>query len=464
MTITRLLPPLLLALTVQPAFAQEGLIEIYERAMENDPVIRQAEANYLVTTETKRQVRSALLPSVSLSGSTSDTSSTSDRPQDPVTGQPSLVVIGTETDADSTNLSLSVTQTLFDWGQLLSLKQADKTILRAETDFAAIQQELMVRVATAYFNVLGAEDLLAADLAARDALSQQFEQTERQFQVGLIAITEVQEARAGYDQSVASVIASERTLATAQESLREIINAYVTDLRSPIEELPLLAPDPEDVDAWVEVAQQQNLALIASRIAAEIAEDDISIARSSRFPTLRLSASESDRSSTATSTTTLAPGLPPNPRDGIPFSSGGDSTSLSLSLSVPIYSGGANRSRIQQSVYRRRAAIEDVERFTRQTERMTRDAYLGVVSEISRVQALRQALESSRTALLATQAAEQVGQRTRVDVVNAVNNVRRAETTYAGSRYEYLLNILRLKQAAGSLSLEDLLEVDDWLE
>jgi outer membrane protein len=131
---------------------------------------------------------------------------------------------------------------------------------------------------------------------------------------------------------------------------------------------------------------------------------------------------------------------------------------------MPLYSGGATRSRVQQSVYRRRAAIESVERVTRQTERLTRDAYLGVVSEISRVQALRQALESSRTALLATEAAEEVGQRTRVDVVNALNNVRRAETTYAGSRYEYLLNILRLKQAAGTLTEVDLAQIDDWLE
>jgi outer membrane protein len=131
---------------------------------------------------------------------------------------------------------------------------------------------------------------------------------------------------------------------------------------------------------------------------------------------------------------------------------------------MPIFNGGLNGSRIDQAVYRHRAALQSLERVARQTERLTRDAYLGVTSEISRVAATRQALESARTALLATQAGFEVGQRTGVDVVNAQNTVRRAETTYAGSRYDYLINLLRLKQAAGSLSEADLVEIDNWLE
>lgn len=439
-----------------------GLLEVYELALINDPAIREAEANFLATSEVKRQARSSLLPSLSLSSSASDSNSVNPNPPlDFFTGQPSTVFSSSEADSESSSLSLSLSQTVFDWGQILSLKQADKTIFRAEADFASVQQELMIRVATAYFNVLAAEDLLSADIAAREALEQQLEQAQRRLDVGLIAITSVQEAQAGYDRAVATVIGSERTLATALESLREIIDEYVTDLQSPIEELPLLSPDPEDVNAWVEIAQGQNLSLVASRISADIANDDIRISRSARFPTLRLSASGSDSSSTSTQTTNLFAGgsitTPPSGSDR-------ESSSIQLGLSMPIFTGGGNRSRIQQSVYRHRAAIESVERVTRQIERVTRDAYLGVTSEISRVQALRQALESSRTALLATQAGEEVGQRTGVDVVNAQNDVRRAETTYAGARYDYLMNILRLKQAAGSLSVADLQEVDSWLE
>jgi outer membrane protein len=461
---TKKLALVLVSLAATTALAQEelGLLEIYELALINDPVIREAEANFLATAEVKRQARSSLLPSLSLSGSTSDSTSINPNPPlDFFTGAPSTVFSSSESDSESSSLSLSLSQTVFDWGQYLGFKQADKTIARAEIDLAVTRQDMMIRVASAYFNVLSAADLLAADVAAREALSQQLEQTQRRFDVGQIAIMNVQEARAGYDQAVASVIGSERTLATAQESLREIIDTYVTDLQSPIEELPLSTPNPENVEAWVEIAQAQNLALIASRISADISQDDIRIARSSRFPTLRLSASGSDSAATSTQTTNqfIGPSIttPPSSRDS-------ESSSISLGLSVPIFSGGANRSRIQQSVYRHRASIESVERVARQTERLTRDAYLGVTSEISRVQALRQALESSELALVATQAGEEVGQRTGVDVVNAQNTLRRAETTYTTARYEYLLNILRLKQAAGSLSVTDLAEIDDWLE
>lgn len=454
----------LLSLGATSAVAQEelGLLEIYELALLNDPVIREAEANFLATSEVKRQARSSLLPSLSLSGSLSDSSSVNPNPPlDFETGFPSILFSSSESESESANLSLSLSQTVFDWGQILSLKQADKTIFRAEADLATSQQDLMIRVANAYFSVLAAEDQLDADIAAREALSQQLEQTQRRFDVGQIAVMNVQEARSGYDQQVAAVIGSERALASSQEGLREIIDEYVTELRSPIEELPLLTPDPENADSWVEIAQEQNLTLVSSRISADIAYDDIRIARSARFPTLRLSASGSDNSSTSSQTTNLFSGgaLATNPT-----SQDRESDSVSLNLSLPIFSGGANGSRVQQSVYRQRAALESMERVARQTERLTRDAYLGVTSEISRVEALRQALESARIALVATLAGEEVGQRTGVDVVNAQNTVRRAETNYAVARYDYLVNILRLKQAAGSLSIADLQQIDNWLE
>lgn len=460
-----LLASVLTLLVSTTSIAQEeetvGLLEVYEQALINDPFIREQEANFLATAEVKPQARSSLLPSLRLSGSTSESYSQRDAPQDPVSGLPDPIISSFESDSESANLTLSLSQTVFDWGAFVSLKQADKTIARAEADLEATRQDLMIRVASAYFNVLAAEDLLTADIAAREALGQQLEQTQRRFDVGLIAITNVQEAQAGYDSAVATVIASERTLATAQESLREIIDFYVTELRSPIEELPLLPPDPNDVDAWVLAAQEQNLSLISSRIGAEIAFDDIRIARSSRFPTLSLSASASENEGESQQQNNLVAG---GANAGPIVESAGESNAVQLSLNLPIFAGGANGSRVQQAVYRSRAAIEAVERVARQTERLTRDAYLGVTSEISRVQALRQALESSRTALLATQAGEEVGQRTAVDVVNAQNNVRRAETQYAAARYEYLLNILRLKQAAGSLAEADLAEIDASLE
>jgi outer membrane protein len=445
--------------------AQEGLIEIYERALMNDPALREAEAGYLATAEAKPQARARLLPQLQL-GAAMSTQHT-ENPNPPLdfqSGQPSLFIASTESDRDGDNLQLGLNQTIFDWGSYMTLRQADKIVAQAETQYAVAQQDLIVRVSDAYFNVLAAEDNLASAVSARESIARQLEQAQRRFEVGLIAITDVQETQAGYDTAVADEIAAERALATAQEFLREIIGEYVTDLAGPVEDLPLLSPDPADPDQWVETALEQNLNLLSSRMGRDIAEDDIKIQRAVRLPTLDLSAGTSDQSNDLTQTNNCFPGAPAvlcNPARNTTESEG---YNWQLSFSMPIFTGGANRSRIQQSVYRHRAAQESLERVARQTEREARDAYLGVLSEIQRVQALRQAVESAQTALRATQAGFEVGTRTSVDVLNVQTNLRRAETTYARSRYDYIINTLRLKQASGSLDVEDVREVDGWLE
>ena len=451
----------------------EDLMEIYQRALQSDPLIRQAEAVYLATREAKPQARSNVLPFLSLSAG-AGTSHTEDpnRPYNFSTGVVDPDIASIESDRDSSNLSLNLSQTVFDWGQFLQLKQADKVVARAEAEYEVAQQDLLVRVATTYFLVLAAEDTLASEQAAREAIGRQLEQAQRRFEVGLIAITDVQETQAGYDTAVADEIAAERALATAQEFLREIIGEYVTDLAGPVEDLPLLSPTPANPDQWVETALQQNLSLIASRMGRDIAEDDIKIQRAVRLPTLALSAGRSDQTSELLQANTYAPLVPPCAPGqvfgcAVPATTTPDEAegyNWQLSFSMPIFTGGANRSRIQQSVYRHRAAMESLERVARATEREARDAYLGVLSEIQRVQALRQAVESAQTALRATQAGFEVGTRTSVDVLNVQTNLRRAETTYARSRYDYIVNTLRLKQASGSLAVEDVREVDGWLE
>ncbi|HEY5567029.1 MAG TPA: TolC family outer membrane protein [Gammaproteobacteria bacterium] len=444
------------------ADAQEGIIEIYDRALENDPALREAEANYLATAEARPQARASLLPSLQLTTSTSTQSSENPNPPlDFQSGLPSLVFSGTELERDSDNLSLSLNQTVFDWGRYVTLRQSDKIVARAETDFAAAQQDLILRVATTYFEVLAAEDNLASAVAARESIARQLEQAQRRFEVGLIAITDVQETQAGFDRAVADEIAAQRALASSQEFLREIIGEYVTELAGPTEDLPLLNPDPANPEQWVETALEQNLALVSSRISRDIAEDDIKIQRSVRFPTVDFSTGWQDQTSESTQTNNLFSGGSFTGNANLTESVG---YNWQLNFRVPLYSGGVNRSRIQQTVYRHRSAMEALERVARQTERETRDAYLGVISEISRVQALRQAVQSAQTALRATEAGFEVGTRTSVDVLNVQNNLRQAETTYSRSRYDYILNVLRLQQAAGALDLEALREVDGWLE
>jgi outer membrane protein len=444
-----------------PALAQpESLFDIYQRALMNDPAIREAEANYRATAEVRPQAKSNLLPDLALSAGRSH--AFSDSPGGAVFGGTGTQESArkTETDSNRHNWSVGLTQTVFNWGQYATLKQADKRVTRAETDFAAAKQDLLLRVSNTYFNVLAAEDNLASAVAAREAIARQLEQAQRRFEVGLIAITDVQQSQAAFDDAVATEIEAQRLLATNQEFLREIIGEIVADLASPIDDLPLLTPEPANAEQWVQAALQNNLALTSSRIAADIAQDDIDIQRSVRLPTLSLTAAYSDQSSDQEVTVFPFVGDP----TVRPSSTAPQGYNWSLDLRFPIYTGGYNRSRIQQSVYSHRAATEALQRIARQTERQARDSYLGVISEISRVRALRQAVESNRTALRATEAGFEVGTQTTVDVLAAQNNLRRVETTYSRSRYDYLLNVLTLKQAAGSLSESDIQQIDGWLQ
>ena len=454
-----------------PASA-ENLLEVYELALMYDPILREAEANYLARRQTMPLARSFVLPSVNFSlGASMGHQEDPNRPTNFASGQPDPDILSTEFERDASSWSIRLSQPVFNWGAFVGLQQAEKQVAQAETDLAFTRQQLLVRVATSYFNVLAAEDTLTSETTAREAIGRQLEQAQRRFEVGLIAITDVQEAQAGYDQAIAAEIGAQQAVATAREFLREIIGESVMELAGPMEEIPLMRPDPDNAEEWVQTALDQNLALISSRIASDIALDSVAIQRSVRMPTVSLSGNLGESGSRTTRINNLVANPPclSNPVFRCPpeetsSESDAQSYSFSLNFSVPIYSGGVNGARIQQAVYQHRATLEALERVARATERETRDAYLSVISEIARVEALRQAVESSTTALQATEAGFEVGTRTTVDVLVSQNTLRRALTTYARSRYDYILNILRLKQAAGSLSITDLEEVSDWLE
>ena len=266
MSISKVLSALALGVCAAvPAAAQESLIDVYRRALENDPTVRQAEATYLANAQAKPIARSALLPTLNLSSNLrnqfSDSKGGVELPGGAIVGGDRNI-----TDSDSDGWGVSLTQTLFDWGNFATLRQADKIVARAETQYATAQQDLMIRVATRYFNVLGAEDNLASAVAQREAVARQLEQSQRRFEVGLIAITDVQVSQAGYDEAVALEIEAQRALATSHEFLREIIGEILTDLASPTEDLPLLSPDPANAEEWVRTALQQNLLLVTSRL------------------------------------------------------------------------------------------------------------------------------------------------------------------------------------------------------
>jgi outer membrane protein len=451
-------------LLVMPAASAEDLLTVYQRALANDPLIREAEANRLAAREARPQAIAALLPQISASASKTEqeTESTGQFPQEieQPAGSGNRVVFTFVNSSDSEpktdRWSVDLRQSVFSWTNWIALKRASRQVAQAEADYLAAEQDLAARVAERYFDVLAAQDNLDAQQSAFEAISRQLEQAEKRFEVGLIAITDVQEAKAARDSAAAAVIAAKRQLAAAEELLREITAEKYVRLAKPAESMPLRTPAPANEQDWIEASMNQNLALVSSRLAAEIARDNVRAAFGGHLPTLDLTASRSNVDQTAT----------------INFASGNtgertsdsDDTTIALQLNVPIFAGGGTQSRVRQSEYQWQAARERLKRVTRQTERQARDAFLGVQSEISRVQALRQALESSQTALKATEAGYEVGTRTAVDVLDARRALVQAQTNYARSRYDYILNVLRLKQAAGNLDRKAIEEVNAWLE
>jgi outer membrane protein len=435
------------------------LAEIYQRALRNDPVIREAQANRLAALEAKPQALGALLPQLGATGSYTRDDNTTTEPYITGTQSTDIPIVTYVTPSDIRQWGVQLRQTIFRWDQFSLLKQADIEVAQAEADYRAAEESVILRTATAYFNVLAARDTLEAAEASREAIGRQLEQSEKRYEVGLIAITDVEEAKAASDQAVAAVIESKRTLASAREQLRELTGDAFDELSRPGDDMPLVAPNPASEDEWVRAALQQNLTLNSARLAVDIARENITIARAGHMPTVDLVAS---RSGNNTGAYTTADGLLPQP-----FTYPGNSViadrQIGVQVTVPLYSGGVTSSRVREAVYRQRAARERLERTARETERDTRDAYLGVISEIARVQALKQALASSQTALSATEAGYEVGTRTAVDVLLARQRLQDAQTNYARSRYDYVINVLTLEQSAGTLDESQLERVNGWL-
>ncbi len=455
--ITRTIATTVIVCSVTTTAQAASLLEIYQQALQSDPLIHEAESRRLAAMEANPQARGLLFPQINGSASLQTSDSNGNQLfQDTVVG---LVSVPFEGESDNTNWDLSLRQSVFRWDQVVGLQQANKRVAQAEADYEAAQQDLIIRVATRYFDVLAAEDILTSINADRQAIARQLEQARQRFEVGLIAITDVQESQAAYDQSVAAEIGAKRSLATARYFLREITGEYVASLSAPKEDLPLQSPNPSDENSWIDLALDQNLALVSSRLNEEIARKEIAFRRTGHYPTVDLVAGRRFSDSTGERTISFPGGSATFPAD---FDQTNDFVGVELSL--PIFSGGVVSSRVREAVYLHRASLEQVQRVTRETERAARDAYLGVLAEISRVNALKQAVQSSQTALEATQAGFEVGTRTIVDVLNSQRDLYTAITNYYSARYAYIGNVLLLKQAAGNLRVQDLEEIDRFLE
>ena len=448
----RVVAPLLLSLVLASVASAKDLMGVYQDATQNDPQTRAADANRLAQREARPQAWAALLPQITGSGSWTKDYSNNEASSlfiNPAIQPP--ILLGYTTNSTIKRYGLQLQQTVFSWTDLMNLKASESTVAEAEATYHAAEQNLMIRVAQAYFTVLTDEDNLDANEASLEAISRQLDQANKRFEVGLIAVTDVEEAKAAHDRAAANVIAAKRALATANDQLAEITGQKYDALSKPGDSMPLNNPDPASEDAWVKVSMDQNLTLVASRLAADVARENVRAAFGGHLPDIQFVAGRTHLDQNELEH--FGSGILPNPNIN-------NDNQVGFQISVPIFSGGLTQSKVRQAQYTWIAAKETVVQNSRATERAARDAYLGVISGIAQVQALRQALESDQTALKATEAGYEVGTRTSVDVLNARQTLVQGQTDYASSRYNYLLSILQLRQAAGTLNPNDLKEIN----
>lgn len=415
------------------------LIDIHRLALQNDPQVRAAEAQRLADMEAKPQARAQLLPFVDFNAGYSRVRSDLDA---------SATLPAADFNFNTAQWTVSLVQPIYHHEYFAQLRQADAVLGRADAVYSAAQQALLVRSAQSYFGVLAARDLLTFARAEKESIGRQLEQAQQRFDVGLIAITDVHVAQAAYDLATAREIEAANQLQSANEALFELTGEFIEDVDPLIRDVPLTPPQPTQIEEWVKAAMDQNFNLIAARFNADVAEKNVSLQRSGHYPRLDLVGS--------IGSTDYSSDVPPQQRDG-------DDASIGLQLNVPIFSGGAVRSRTRQAGFLYAQAREQVEQQRRLTMRQTRDAYNAVIAAMNRVNALAQARISAASALEATEAGMEVGTRTAVEVLTARTDLFRAESDYAQARYDYLLNTLLLKQAAGTLSIADLEQINGWL-
>ena len=453
--------PLALALALLSGTAgAESLTDIYELALENDAQLKAEEAQYRASLEDEKVALSALLPQVSAGYSYQDSDVETTSPGIIGFDNGGVPIIGdtfdnTKTDVDTYQVSLS--QAIFDLPAWFSFQSGKELTKQAEATFAANQQNLIVRVVEAYLGVLRAEDNLEASKAQERAFERQLEQTRQRFEVGLIAITDVYEAQAAYDLAQVTRIRDENALDVARERLSVLTGKRHDNLEVLAEAFEPKKPDPIERDAWVEFALENNFNLQAAQYAEEAARQNAKARKLAHAPTVSGTAQYSE------SETTGSRFQDPAGIFNFPPDQERDVTAFGIEVNLPLYSGGAisaNRRRAAQEFI---AARENRINLSRNTVTEARSLHLTVLSDVTQVAARKQSIVSSKSALDATQAGYEVGTRNVVDVLNAQNTLFAAQRDYANSRYDYILNMLRLKEQAGLLSPEDVYRLDSSL-
>ena len=417
------------------------LLQTYKDALANDAQFASARATQLAGAEKLVQGRAGLLPSVALTGS--DIKAHNDISAD-------NPVYNGNGNNYTNSLQLQLVQPLFRWANWQQYEQGKLSVVASDAQFAQSQQDLIVRVAQAYFDVLTAQDNLITLQAQQAAISEQLASAKRNFDVGTSTITDTHEAQARYDLVIAQEFAGQSDLQVKRSALQQIIGKEAGDLAMLKVGIKLDAPKPARIEDWVTSAEQQNFNVVASQVGVEIAKRTIEINRAGHYPTLDLVAGRARSSSGGQSVL--------NP-SGV-----STANTIGVQWSVPIFSGFAVNSKVNEAIALEDKARTDLESARRAAALAARQAYVGVTSGLAQVKAYEAAEISSQSALDSNKLGYQVGIRINIDVLNAQQQLYTTRQTLAKARYDTIMSGLRLKAASGILKESDLVEVNALLQ
>ncbi|WP_158882851.1 TolC family outer membrane protein [Rhodanobacter sp. L36] len=453
----------------------EDLLDAYRQARANDPVLSQADANRLATGEGVDQARALLLPQISAGLTLSQTNGNSDNESglsglgtngndylcsglSEGTGTYACTGLGNGAGTDGSgghsrtrDASATLTQTVLDFSQYANLKAAHSASSAQDETYQAAVQNLYVRVATAYFAILTDEDQLTFAQANEDAFKRQYEQADQQFKVGLAAITGVYQAKAFYDNAKTTTVNAQNTLNNDKEALRVITGTPTGELKKLRDDLPMQPPSPNDPDTWVKQALELNPNLLTQQYNVQTAEHNISAARAGHLPTI-------------TASVNYGKGATWFQNDNASGQRSPASTTIGLTLNVPIFSGGLTQSRVRQSIDERDAASDAMELQRRQVVQDTLNYFRSVIAGISQVDSAKASVDSAQKALEATKAGYEVGTQTMTDVLLAIQTLTQSEGSYSQARHQFILNKLLLQQSAGTADVKDLESINTLLQ
>jgi len=431
----------------------EDLLTILQLALENDPTLNQAEAQYRANSENVIQTRANLLPTLGVGGST--TRQTSGPPSDiinPVTGDIILEEHSFRPGRNSHNWGLSLNQSVFNLANWYGLESARASDRAGSVNLAAQEQDLIMRTAAAYFDILRAQDLLETNIQEEEAALRSLEQTQQREEVGLVAITDVYDAQAAYDLARNTTILQQNALRASFEVLEAITGQAHPNIDELTDNFPIIEVDGSLQD-WEAQAEDNSLAIAAAEFNLEATEKNLKARRADHLPTVSFSGNYYHSVTSGTI------------NQGVQSVGGAfDGTSLSLNLTIPLFTGGATSSRRRAAEYNVLAAEESLELTRRQLTQNIRNAYRRVNTDVLVIAQRQQSITSAQSALDATELGAEVGTRNIVEVLRARENLYRALRQYAEARYNYVIDSLVLKQVAGILTPQDVIELNRWLQ